>query len=135
MNTSSSTGADTTSRIASTTVPRTTAPSLSTGQDSGDSIVIGEGDNTVKPSGDGQIGIDATDSVCVELKRDLNKTINETLADLNDSVDQTLADMKAQGISSEYLPSRQELKAQLPTRQELKDQLSGALRANGCSGY
>lgn len=76
--------------------------------------VIGDGQNSVTPSGEGQVGIDATDSICRELKRDLDKSITETLKELRDA-----------GMSSEFMP----------TRSDLKKQLSGALRANGCSSF
>ena len=41
-----------------------------------------DGPNTVKPSGDFQSGFDITDSICDELKRDLEKALDETMADL-----------------------------------------------------
>lgn len=76
--------------------------------------VMGDGTNSVKPSGDTQTGIDATDSLCHELKRDLEEAITETLADLRDA-----------GMAPEFMPSRN----------DLKKELSSALRANGCSGF
>lgn len=77
-------------------------------------VVIGEGRNSVTPSGIGQVGIDATDSLCRELKNDLNTAITETLKDLREA-----------GMPAEFMP----------TRSDLKKELSIALRANGCSGY
>ena len=70
--------------------------------------------NTTKPSGANQTGIDGSDKVCEQLKRDLEK-----------SMDQTLRDMKAQGVPSSALPSKA----------QLKSQFDGPLKANGCSGY
>ena len=76
--------------------------------------VIGCESNTTKPSGANQTGIDASDKVCAQLKKDLEK-----------SMDQTLRDMKASGVAASMLPSKA----------ELKKQFDGPLRANGCSGY
>ena len=70
--------------------------------------------NTTKPSGSNQTGIDVPDRVCEQLKRDLDK-----------SMDQTLRDMRAAGVASSALPSKA----------QLKKQFEGPLKANGCSGY
>ena len=70
--------------------------------------------NTTKPSGPNQTGIDASDKVCDQLKKDLEK-----------SIDDTLRDMKAAGVDASMLPSKS----------ELKKQFEGPLKANGCSGY
>ena len=70
--------------------------------------------NTTEPSGENQTGLDATDKQCEQLKKDLEK-----------SIDQTLKDMKAQGVDASVLPSRS----------KLKKQFEGPLKANGCSGY
>ena len=70
--------------------------------------------NTTKPSGANQTGIDGSDKVCAQLKRDLEK-----------SMDQTLREMRAQGVAASALPSKA----------DLKRQFEGPLKANGCSGY
>ena len=70
--------------------------------------------NTTKPSGPHKTGIDASDDVCAQLKKDLAK-----------SMDQVLSDLKAQGMDASMLPSKA----------ELKRQFEGPLKANGCSGY
>jgi hypothetical protein len=75
-------------------------------------VVIGDGPNTDRPSGDDRTGLDATDDICDEMKRDLEEAITATLQDLRDA-----------GVSSDFLPSRA----------DLKRELGGALRANGCS--
>lgn len=90
--------------------PGITSPSLSPDGP----LVIGEGPNSVTPSGNDQVGFDATDSLCAELKRDLDESITGTLRSLREA-----------GMSSEFMPSRN----------DLKKELSGALRANGCSGF
>jgi len=77
-------------------------------------VVIGDGPNTERRSGDYQIGIDATDVLCDGLRRDLNE-----------SIDQTLSDLRNEGMPAEYMP----------TRTELQEILSDSLRANGCSGF
>jgi hypothetical protein len=82
--------------------------------DPDDPVVVGEGPNTARPSGEDRSGLDATDDLCDELKRDLEDAITQTLKDLRDA-----------GMPSDYMPSRS----------ELKKELSGALRANGCSGF
>lgn len=82
--------------------------------DPDDPVRIGDGRNTDLPAGDGRTGIDATDELCDQLRRDLN-----------DSIDETLADMRAAGVDGAYLPSRS----------DLQDQLGTALRANGCDGF
>ena len=70
--------------------------------------------NTTKPSGPNQTGIDASDSVCDQLKKDLEKSMN-----------QTLKEMRSAGLDASMLPSKA----------ELKKQFEGPLKANGCSGY
>ncbi|MEE2828697.1 MAG: hypothetical protein VX498_05890 [Myxococcota bacterium] len=77
-------------------------------------LAAGSSENTTKPSGANQTGIDASDDVCAQLRRDLEK-----------GIDETLRDMRAQGVDSSLLPSRAELKAQF----------EGPLRANGCKGF
>jgi hypothetical protein len=77
-------------------------------------VTIGDGPNTARPSGDDKTGLDATDSICRQMKRDLDDAITETLRDLREA-----------GMPSDMMP----------TRAELKKQLSGALRANGCAGF
>ena len=78
------------------------------------SLFLGCDSNTTKPSGDYQTGIDATDKQCAQLKKDLEK-----------SIDKTIADLKKQGMDSSMIPSRS----------EIKKQFEGPLKANGCSGY
>lgn len=70
--------------------------------------------NTTKPSGANQTGIDASDAVCDQLKKDLEKSMNKTLSD-----------MKSAGLDASMLPSKA----------DLKKQFEGPLKANGCSGY
>lgn len=82
--------------------------------DPDDPTVVGTGSNSDSPAGEGRTGVDATDDVCDQLRRDLDVSIGQTLDDL-----------RANGMPSEYMPSRG----------ELEDELSGALRANGCAGF
>ena len=70
--------------------------------------------NTTAPSGPNQTGIDASDSQCAELKKELEK-----------NMDKVLSDMRGQGVDASMLPSKA----------ELKKQFDGPLKANGCSGY
>ncbi len=77
-------------------------------------IFAGCDTNTTKPSGKNQTGIDASDSQCAQLRKDLDQSIKKTLAD-----------MKAQGMPANMLPSRA----------ELKKQFEGPLKANGCKGF
>jgi len=70
--------------------------------------------NTTKPSGSNQTGLDATDKQCDQLKKDLEE-----------SIDKTIAELKKQGMDSSMIPSRN----------ELKKQFEAPLKANGCSGY
>ena len=75
---------------------------------------IGCETNTTKPSGPNQTGIDASDKVCAQLRKDLER-----------NMEKALRDMKSSGVSSSMLPSKA----------ELKKQFEGPLKANGCAGY
>ena len=70
--------------------------------------------NTTKPSGRNQTGMDLNDADFTRLKKDLERSINKTLAD-----------MRAQGLKGQFLPSRS----------AIKKQFEGPLKANGCTGY